>query len=358
MNLVLAVAVNNYDLSIDERKRSRTELSKKLLSQAFELLDHDGKNSVSRSSIMHVITILNQDIKEIRGMTREEQSILFAFLDKDGSNTINREEFLDFGSVLLVQLAKKSDYATFVETNLPLVFRSQSYQTLCKLVKSKRFDHVIEVLLVLNALVVAAQDYPMLAGEDVSLDPHYKDGYMDTIWENLETIFTVFYVIEATLKIMVNGWKAYIEKPRNTFDFSITVLVCLATAYVYCEYNLKYLSTKHFAASIFPTHLSYLLLLKDPNAYNNHSLIEFVVMARVLRLCRLLFAIDSFRVFGAITLEIIPAASSIFMVLLFIGSGFSILGMIFFGGYITRDASNPISHLLLESTDWVEGSYW
>ena len=81
-------------------------------------------------------------------------------------------------------------------------------------------------------------------------------------------------------------------------------------------------------------------------------------MARVLRLCRLLFAIDSFRVFGAITLEIIPAASSIFMVLLFIGSGFSILGMIFFGGYITRDASNPISHLLLESTDWVEGSYW
>ena len=81
-------------------------------------------------------------------------------------------------------------------------------------------------------------------------------------------------------------------------------------------------------------------------------------MARVLRLCRLLFAIDSFRVFGSITLEIIPAASSIFMVLLFIGSGFSILGMIFFGGYITRDVSNPISHLLLESTDWVEGSYW
>ena len=81
-------------------------------------------------------------------------------------------------------------------------------------------------------------------------------------------------------------------------------------------------------------------------------------MARVLRLCRLLFAIDKFRVFGAITLEILPAASSIFMVLLFIGSGFSILGMIFFGGYITRDASNPISLLLLESTDWVEGSYW
>lgn len=235
MNLVLAVAVNNYDLSIDERKRSRTELSKKLLSQAFELLDHEGKNSVKRSSVMHVITILNQDIKEIRGMTREEQLILFAFLDKDGSNTINREEFLDFGSVLLIQLAKKSDYATYVETNLPSVFRSQSYQALCKLVKSKRFDHLIEVLLVLNAFVVAAQDYPMLAGENVSLDPHYKDGYMDTIWENLETVFTVFYVIEATLKIMVNGWKAYIEKPKNTFDFSITVLTCLATAYVYCE---------------------------------------------------------------------------------------------------------------------------
>ena len=54
MNLVLAITVNAYDECIEERKSSRSELSKKLLTEAFHLLDHDGDNSVSRDNIMHV----------------------------------------------------------------------------------------------------------------------------------------------------------------------------------------------------------------------------------------------------------------------------------------------------------------
>ncbi len=53
LNLVLAVAVNAYDESLSERRISRAELSKKLLSEAFTLLSINGEN-VSRETIMHV----------------------------------------------------------------------------------------------------------------------------------------------------------------------------------------------------------------------------------------------------------------------------------------------------------------
>ena len=81
-------------------------------------------------------------------------------------------------------------------------------------------------------------------------------------------------------------------------------------------------------------------------------------MARVLRLVRLLFAIKSFRLLGAITLDILPASRDIFVVLLFVAYFFATLGQIFYGGYITRDPSNPLSHALLEATDFTGSKYW
>ncbi|KAL9181427.1 hypothetical protein ACHAXT_010232 [Thalassiosira profunda] len=260
MNLVLAVAVNSYDESIEERKSSRRKMTHKLLSEAFTLLDHQNNNFVSRESIMHVMTIINQDVAEIRGISEDEKAILFAFLDKDGDNAICREEFMQFGQVLLLKLSRKSDYATQMETRFPSVYRSSAWQTTCTIVKSKRMDHIIEAILIMNACVIGLQDYPMLSGQDVS---------------------------------------------------------------------------------------------QDPNGYSDHTLVEFVVMVRVLRLGRLLFAVERFRMFGSISLEIIPAATSVFMVLLFISYFFGLLGMLLFGGDITRDPNNPKAALLLEAEDFV-----
>ena len=174
------------------------------------------------------MTILNQDIPEIKELSQEAKAIMFAFLDKNGDGTISQDEFMDFGSVLLLNLEQKKDYTTFVETHLPSVFRSGFYQTLCKSVKSKRFEYSVEAVLVLNAVIIAAEDYPMLAGHEVTMTSRI---------EGSETIFTVVYIIEVMLKIMVSGWKQYIESTRNCFDFTITAFVVLASAYVYCKFN-------------------------------------------------------------------------------------------------------------------------
>lgn len=328
MNLILAVAVNAYDTNINDRKILRAKLAKELLSEAFALLDHNNENKVSRSSILHIMTILNQDIPEIGSLSRDQQSILFAILDKDGNNVISRDEFLDFGNVLLLHLKKGSEYTTFVELHLPTLWRSNTYQAICKAVKSKLFDNGVEVVLVLNAVLSCAQDYPILAGQ-VSHDIDHHEGYIKTVWENFQTVFTLLYVVEASLKIIVNGWRGYIETPRNAWDFFITVLVVLSSVYVYY-----------------------------PNAYNNHDLIEFVAMMRVLRLTRILFRLNRFRIFGLVSLEIIPAAKNVFLVLLFIAYSFTTIGLLVFGGKITRDPSNEVSNLLLEANDWVESNYW
>ena len=106
----------------------------------------------------------------------EEMKLLFGFLDRDGSNLINLEEFQDFGTVLLLEFTKTSDYATLVETRFPKLFQSSSYQRICNTVRSIAFEIVVDVALVLNAVVIGIQTYPELAGMPVEVDPHYADG--------------------------------------------------------------------------------------------------------------------------------------------------------------------------------------
>ena len=81
-------------------------------------------------------------------------------------------------------------------------------------------------------------------------------------------------------------------------------------------------------------------------------------MARVLRLGRLLFVIERFRLIGAISVDIIPAATSVFSVLLFVSYFFAWVGMTLFGGLITRNPLDPTSFKLLEAKDFVSNEYF
>mmetsp|Transcript_12926 Transcript_12926/g.30210 ORF Transcript_12926/g.30210 Transcript_12926/m.30210 type:complete len:840 (+) Transcript_12926:141-2660(+) len=329
MNLILAVSFNAYDNSIADRRVSRNKLATDLLTEAYRLLDPNNTNEVSRETIMAVMLILNQDVPEIDNLSKDEKGIIFGFLDMDGSSFISKDEFLRFGTILLLRLTKKSDYVTFIQRHFPLVYESSWYQALAKYVTSPAFENVVDVVLILNAVVVAIQDYPMLSGQDVTGNLHYKDGSIDTAWESIEAIFTVLYVLEASLKILINGWKQYSESMRNLFDFGVTVLALLATAYVYY-----------------------------PNSYSNSHTIRFIVMIRVLRLARLIFGRQAFEMFGTISVDILPAAANVLSVLLFTSYTFASIGVLLYGGLITRDPANPLAYTLLEASDFVDNDYW
>ena len=84
----LGFQVNAYDNNLNERRKSRAELSRASLTEAFKLLDKDNDGSVSKKSLENVMTILNLDIPEIKLMSQADKDIVYAFLDKDGSDSI------------------------------------------------------------------------------------------------------------------------------------------------------------------------------------------------------------------------------------------------------------------------------
>ena len=119
----------------------------------------------------------------------------------------------------------------------------------------------------------------------------------------------------------------YAESTKNLFDMTITFVAVLATIYVYY-----------------------------PNDYSDSRLIRYVIMTRVLRLLRL-FSMKPFQVIVGISMEILPLAANVLLLLFCIMYMFAALGMYLFGGMISRDPSNPLSYLVL-NTDFSDNDYW
>lgn len=235
---------------------------------------------------------------------------------------------MNFCNVMLLQFEHSSLYTTWIETVFPDFYLGTTWQRVTALVTSERFEAGMEVVLILNAIVVGVQSYPMLVGQAVNMDESYTDGAIDTIWEAMETLFTVIYCFEMILKILVNGWRRFSHSMRNLFDLLITILAILATVYVYF-----------------------------PNEFSDSRLIRYVVMSRVLRLARLLAAMKPFQIISYTWIQILPATSRVFVLLFLIMCAFSTLGMFFFGGMISRDPSNPLSSLIV-GTDFSDNEYW
>jgi hypothetical protein len=154
---------------------------------------------------MQLFQVLNEYFPEIRVLSDDDTKLLFAILDKDGSSTISEEEFMDFGSVMMIEFVKSSVYATFVEMHFPEFYESPLWQRFCRIVKSDYFEYTIDIVLVLNAAVVSVQSYPELSGDEVHLDPKYWDGNIDTIWVSDVSMFCAnhFFTHEYHLPIYV-----------------------------------------------------------------------------------------------------------------------------------------------------------
>jgi two pore calcium channel protein, plant len=289
INLVLAQVINQYDSAVENHRKRYVEDSRQNLAQAFGLLRQSSDckgDRIDRSIVMDLFSILNLDFPEFRTLSDDDTKLLFAILDRDGNNSVSEEEFMDFGNVLLLEFVNAKEYTSVIERNYPAFHQRPFWQKVCSIVNSIEFEVLLDLVLVTNAVVVAIQSWPELSRQDVHLDARYWDGSIDTVWEVMETVFTVIYCLEAAIKIMVKGWKKYIESAHNVFDFSVTVMAVVSSAIVYY-----------------------------PNDYSDSRLIRMILSARVLRLIRLLTAWKPFRLIGLISGEILPAASSVFTVL-------------------------------------------
>jgi Ca2+-binding EF-hand superfamily protein len=169
MNLILAIIVEQYDKAVMERKEDRKKDSQDCLTKAYHLLDPQGSGSIGRDKLMALFVILNEDFPKFRDLSFDDTALLFAILDKDGSSEISKEEFMDISSVLFLEFVRQSDYESWVERTFPKFADSERYQSFCSAVKSEGFEKTIDLILILNAVVVAIQSYPELSGNTVEV---------------------------------------------------------------------------------------------------------------------------------------------------------------------------------------------
>jgi Ion transport protein len=197
MNVILATVCNEYDTSVVEHRVESAKTSSENLRMAFSLLMRQEKESINSDSLMEksdsieretvldLLSILNNDFPEFRRLSRDETHILFAILDRDGTSHISEHEFMNFGNVLMLELCKTSDYASSVEIYFPTLFHSRCWQQFRRFIMAPYFEYIIDVILVLNAIVVGIQSWPLLSDQNVVLDSKLLDGSVDTIWGTL-----------------------------------------------------------------------------------------------------------------------------------------------------------------------------
>lgn len=328
MNVILASVVNAYENELDRRRQERNTVKHEKLSRAFEAMEENEAGSIDREIVMSLFLILNEDFPELGTIPEDQAELLFAILDRDGSGAINKQEFLEFGDVLLLEFEKVDKFQPLLRHCAPQFYSSPSFQRFKLFIESKLFESMIDTSLVLNAIIVFIQSYDMLRGTTEAKDESYYDGKIDTIWELVETIFTVVYAMEMLAKLTVKGWHKYSQSKQNIFDMIITILAVISTVYVYY-----------------------------PNDFSNSNLIRFIVMSRVLRLGRLLGALKPFKLIAMITIDVLGRAKMVLLLLFCVCYLFAALGVQVFGGMITRDPADTRSFLLLDS-QFAESEYW
>ncbi len=326
--VILGVIVDRYNSSREMRADELEKAKAGYIKKAFDLLTTPELKVVTHKQLMAIFLILNDDFDEIPSIPQYEATLLFAILDTDGSEMLEEEEFANFGSAMLLEFVAYDKYEPAIERYFPSVKESPIYKKTCDIILSPLFEQIVDGIVLLNALVVIIQMYPILAGQPASENPHLKDGLIDSPWEIVETLFTLLFVIEMMLKITALGWSRYILTLRNKFDGLITVMAVVATFYVYA-----------------------------PNSYNDSHLIRFIVMARSLRVFRLFLAIKPFQEMSNAFFGIMPATGRVFLALFCIVYTFSWIGMMAFGGRLNRDPDSKYSSLL-DGTDFAGSFYW
>lgn len=194
MNVILATVCNEYDTSVSEHRVESAKISSTNLKIAFSLLVRQEKESIDRDvfmgksetiereTVLDLLSILNNDFPEFRRISQDETHILFAILDRDGTSKISEQEFMNFGNVLMLELCKSSDYASSVEVYFPKLFHSSCWQQFRRFIMASCFEYIIDFILILNAIVVGMQSWPLLSEQKVVLNSKLLDGSVDTIW--------------------------------------------------------------------------------------------------------------------------------------------------------------------------------
>ncbi|KAJ6360875.1 hypothetical protein OIU77_004825 [Salix suchowensis] len=251
-------------------------------------------------------------IRTLPNISKEEFELIFDELDDSHDFKINLDEFEDLCNAIALRF-QKEDAPSYFEY-LPSIYHSPFSKKLKAFVRSPKFGYIISSILVINLMAVMIE---------TTLD--IANNSAQKVWQKVEFVFGWIYVVEMALKIYACGFENYWRDGQNRFDFLITLVMVIGETVTLASPNGTFLS--------------------------NGEWIRYLLVARLLRLIRILMYVKSYRAFLATFLDLIPSLMPYLGTIFCVMCIYCSLGIQIFGGVV--NAGNPN----LEGTDLAQEDF-
>uniref|UniRef100_A0A0D6R419 EF-hand domain-containing protein n=1 Tax=Araucaria cunninghamii TaxID=56994 RepID=A0A0D6R419_ARACU len=311
-NLILAVVYDSFKKQLANQVAGMDDMRKKTLQTAFTLLDVNGRGFLDKQQCAQLFEELNK-YRTLPKISKEDFDSIFYELDVSQDFQINKEEFSDLCESISLSF-EKEPVPSWLES-YPYYYHSAPCTCVREFVKSKTFDYIIIFMLLLNLITVVIE---------TTLD--IQNNSAQFIWQKIEFCFGWLYVVEMALKIFSYGFDAYWRDGQNRFDFAITWIIVIGETLTF----------------VFPHGLPIL---------SNAEWIRYLLIARLLRLTRILIRIPRYRGIVATFFTLIPSLTPYIGIIFCVMCLYCSLGSQLFGGLVY--AGNP----KLEGTSLLENEY-
>ncbi|KAL7215999.1 hypothetical protein ACSBR1_028029 [Camellia fascicularis] len=311
-NLILAVVYDSFKSQLAKQVSEKDRTRKRILGKVFNLIDKNNCGYLNKEQCIHLFEELN-NYRTLPKISGEDFELIFNELDDSHDFKINLDEFDDLCNAIALQFQKEDSPSCFEK--FPTVYHSPLSENLNAFVRSPKFEYLVVFILILNLAAVIVE---------TTLD--IENNSAQKIWQKVEFVFGWLYVIEMALKIYAYGFENYWRDGQNRFDFIITWVIVIGETATFLD----------------PVGLTFL---------SNGEWIRYLLLARMLRLIRLLMHVQRYRAFVATFLTLIPSLMPYLGTIFCVMCIYCSLGLQIFGG--TVNAGNPD----LEGTDLAENDY-
>ncbi|XP_028761689.1 two pore calcium channel protein 1B [Neltuma alba] len=310
-NLVLAVVYDSFKSELAKQVFEMDRMRRNMLGKAFDLLDQDNVGYLNKNQCIQLFQELNK-YRTLPNISREEFELIFDELDDSHDVKINKDEFADICNAIALKFQKEDTPSYFEYCSF---YHAPTSKNLKAFVRSPKFGYLISFILILNLIAVITE---------TTLD--IQNNSAQKVWQVVEFVFGWIYVIEMALKVYSYGFENYWRDGQNRFDFIITWVIVIGETITF----------------VTPEGLSF---------FSNGEWIRYLLLARMLRLIRLLMHVQQYRAFVATFLTLIPSLMPYLGTIFCILCIYCSLGVQIFGGIV--NAGNP----KLEATGLADNDY-
>ncbi|KAL8151078.1 hypothetical protein V2J09_020886 [Rumex salicifolius] len=308
-NLILAVVYDSFKSQLAKQLIAMDSMRRNILVKAFNLIDTHKLGYLDKGQCLHLFEELNR-YRTLPKISSEDFELIFNELDDSQDFKINSDEFADLCHAIALRFPKE-DSKSCLE-RFPSLYHSMVSEKLKAFVRSPEFGYIVAAILVINLIAVMVE---------TTLD--LEDSSAQKIWQEVEFVFGWIYVVEMALKVYATGFVNYWRDGLNRFDFIITWVIVIGET----------------ATFLSPEGLTFL---------SNGEWIRYLILARVLRLIRLLMHVRRYRAFVATFLTLLPSLMPYLGTIFCVMCIYSSLGVQIFGGMV---------NVMMKDTEMTDDDY-